>query len=70
MDAHHKRTGERMTYQKLAAASGLSIATLQSLAVRSSYNTTISTIERLCIALDCTPGDLLILSEAKDACVK
>lgn len=63
MDAYRTRTGERMTYQKLAAASGLSIATLQSLAARSEYNTRISTIERLCVALQCSPGDMLELTE-------
>lgn len=67
MEAYRTRTGERMTYQKLATASGLSIATLQSLAARSEYNTRISTIERLCVALHCSPGDMLELTEHDDA---
>lgn len=66
METYYRRTGERMTYQKLAAASGLSVATLQSLAARPGYNTRLSTVERLCIALRCTPGELLELSEVKD----
>jgi DNA-binding Xre family transcriptional regulator len=66
METHTRRTGERMTYQKLADASGLSVATLQSLAARPGYNTRLSTVERLCIALGCTPGELLELSEGQD----
>lgn len=63
MDAHRQRTGVRFTYQTLAEAAGLSISTLQSLAARPTYNTRLSTIERLCIALRCSPGDLLELTE-------
>jgi DNA-binding Xre family transcriptional regulator len=66
MEAHRKRTGVRFTYQTLAEASGLSISTLQSLAARPSYNTRLSTIERLCIALGCQPGDLLEVKESAD----
>ena len=64
IDAHKTRTGQKLTYQKLAEASGISVATLQSLAARPTYNTRISTIERLCIALQCAPGDLLELTES------
>ncbi|WP_186046464.1 helix-turn-helix domain-containing protein [Burkholderia gladioli] len=63
MEAYRKRTGVRFTYQTLAEASGLSVSTLQSLAARPTYNTRLSTIERLCIALGCQPGDLLELTE-------
>ncbi|WP_416638411.1 helix-turn-helix domain-containing protein [Pseudomonas sp. OHS18] len=66
MDAHRKRTGVRLTYQTLAEAAGLSVSTLQSLAARPSYNTRLSTIGRLCVALGCQPGELLELVEAKD----
>lgn len=66
MDAYRKRTGVRLTYQTLADATGLSIATLQSLATRPAYNTRLSTIERLCSALQCQPGDLLELTESTD----
>lgn len=59
MDSYRVRTGTRLTYETLAQLSGLSIATIQSLAARPSYNTTLSTIERLCCALHCQPGDLL-----------
>jgi DNA-binding Xre family transcriptional regulator len=70
MKAHQIRTGERLTYQKLAEVSGLSLATLQSLAARPGYNTRISTVERLCIALHCGPGELLELSEGPDGGAK
>ena len=62
MDAHRKKTGVRFTYRTLAAAAGLSVSTLQSLAARPAYNTRLSTVERLCVALDCGPGDLLELT--------
>jgi DNA-binding Xre family transcriptional regulator len=67
MEAHKQRTGARLTYQTLALASGLAVSTLQSLAVRPTYNTRLSTIERLCVALECQPGDLLELTEDADA---
>ncbi|QPO23995.1 helix-turn-helix transcriptional regulator [Pseudomonas sp. Y39-6] len=66
MEAHRQRTGTRMTYQTLAEASGLSVSTLQSLAARPTYNTRLSTIARLCVALHCQPGDLLELMESVD----
>lgn len=62
MDEYRLRTGERMTYEMLSVQTGLSRATLESLASRDSYNTRLSTIERLCHALDCTPGELLELN--------
>jgi DNA-binding Xre family transcriptional regulator len=61
MDLYRATTGKRLTYEDLAAACGLSVATLQSLGARHSYNTRLSTIARLCVALQCTPGDLLEL---------
>jgi len=56
---YQRRTGERLTYKDLACKTGLSKPTLESMAARRDYNTRLSTIEQLCIALDCTPGDLL-----------
>lgn len=67
MDSYRRRTGVRLTYRALAQAAGLSVSTLQSLAARPSYNTRLSTIGRLCVALECTPGDLLELAEDADA---
>ena len=68
MDEHRRRFGERMTYELLAERTSLSRATLESIASRDNYNTTLSTIEKLCRALDCQPGDLLeLMGEAEDA---
>lgn len=53
--------GERITYQSLARDTGLSRATLESLASRDGYNTRLSTVEKLCRALRCQPGDILEL---------
>lgn len=64
MDAHRDRTGTRHTYATLAEATGIAEATLQSLAARPSYNTRLSTIARLCTALECQPAELLELSKA------
>jgi DNA-binding Xre family transcriptional regulator len=47
----------------LAERTGLSRFSLESLATRESYNTTLDTVERICIALACEPGDLLELSD-------
>lgn len=67
MDAYRQRTGERLTYESLALLSGLSVSTLQSMAARPGYNTRLSTVEKLCLALGCEPGDLLELTIGKDA---
>ena len=61
MEQHRLRTGERVTYESLAQATGLSPRTLESLASRPGYNTTLDTVARLCCALGCEPGDLLVL---------
>lgn len=61
MEEHQRRTGERMTYELLAARTGLAKTTVESIAARRTYNTRLSTIEKLCIALGCAPGDLLEL---------
>ena len=61
MDDHRRRTGERMTYERLAQRTGLSRQTLESVASRPNYNSTLDTIAKLCRALGCQPGDLLVL---------
>jgi DNA-binding Xre family transcriptional regulator len=62
MKAYRRRKGVRVTYQTLSARTGLSVDTLQSLAARPGYNTRLSTIEKICRALECTPGELLQLT--------
>jgi DNA-binding Xre family transcriptional regulator len=62
MEEYRRRTGERMTYALLAKRTGLSRPTIESLASRHNYNTRLSTIEKVCVALDCQPADLLRLA--------
>ena len=62
MERYRERTGIRLTYTSLAQATGIAEDTLQSLAARPSYDTRLSTIARLCVALDCQPCDLLEFS--------
>lgn len=66
MEAHRRRTGVRVTYESLSRETGISIATLQSLAARSGYNTRLSTIAKICRALSCAPGSLLELQDDED----
>ena len=58
-----RRAFERMTYEKLATQTSISRATLESIASRDNYNTTLSTISKLCSALQCQPGELLELDQ-------
>ena len=66
MESRRRRTGERITYERLAQLTGLSRQTLESVASRPGYNSTLDTIARLCRALDCLPSYLLVL-EPKDS---
>ena len=61
IERYQQRTGVRLTYKILAEQTGISAETLQSLAARPGYNTRLSTVERLCLALECSPGELLEL---------
>jgi DNA-binding Xre family transcriptional regulator len=63
MVAYRQRTGEPLTYAQLAERTGLSRFSLESLGTRPSYNATLETIERICIALGCEPGDLLVIEQ-------
>ncbi len=67
IEEHERRTGTRLTYEGLSRRTGISVETLQSLATRSGYNTRLSTIEKLCRVLRCTPGDILELHMKKGA---
>jgi DNA-binding Xre family transcriptional regulator len=59
MEVYARRTGERLTYERLAVLSGVSRAALESLVGRQAYNPTLDVIDRLCDALSCTPAELL-----------
>ena len=61
IEGYRRRTGERMTYDLLAQKTGLSRTTVESLASRNSYNATLNTIAKVCVALECQPSDLLEL---------
>jgi DNA-binding Xre family transcriptional regulator len=67
MEDYQRRTGVRLTYPILSKRTSISVDTLQSIAARPGYNTRLSTIERLCRALGCGPGDLLELTRGKGA---
>ena len=59
METYRLRTGQRMTYARLAKATGLSRATLEAIGSRSNYNTTLETVDALCTALGCGLEELL-----------
>ena len=59
MEAYRRRTGERMTYAELAERTGISHATLRTIGSVLAYHPTLANIERICNALDVTPGDML-----------
>jgi transcriptional regulator with XRE-family HTH domain len=59
MEGYRLRTGERMTYEKLAALSGVSVGTLQSIGSRPGYHPTLANVERLCLALGVPIQDLV-----------
>jgi DNA-binding Xre family transcriptional regulator len=63
MERYRERHGERMTYEMLAERTGLSRATIESMATRVGYNASLRTIAKLCRALDCSPSDLLELHQ-------
>lgn len=59
LERFEARTGLRLTYDELARMTGLSRATVASLATRPAYNASLATIAKVCRALGCTPGELL-----------
>ena len=63
MERYRERHGERMTYEMLAERTGLSRATIESMATRVGYNASLRTIAKLCRVLDCLPSDLLELHQ-------
>lgn len=67
MESYRCRTGKRITHELLADRTGLSLATIQSLASRDNYNARLSTIEKVCRVLGCQPGELIELVELENA---
>ena len=58
-----KRTGTTLSYAELAERTGLARATIEALGSRSNYNTTLTTIDKLCQTLECGLSDLLEYTE-------
>lgn len=67
MRAYRQRTGETLTYQKLASQTGLARWTLESIATRANYNASLRVIAKICGALGCTLDDLLELERPSPA---
>ncbi len=63
MIAYKRRTAERMTYEILAERTGIAEGTLRNMGSQPGYNATVSTLTKICVALDVTPGDLLELTD-------
>ncbi|MGD8454346.1 MAG: helix-turn-helix transcriptional regulator [Phycisphaerae bacterium] len=59
MQAYKRRTGQRMTYQILAERTGVAKGTLEVIGKRLGYNATVNTLEKICLGLDVTFGDLV-----------
>lgn len=62
MKVYRHKTGRRLTYEQLSKMTGISRATLESIATRRNYNPTLATIDKLCAALNVEPGELLELA--------
>ena len=52
MDLYRIKTGNRLSYLRLSKMSGVAEGTLNSIASRIDYNPNLSTIDKLCRALD------------------
>lgn len=63
MDTYEARTGTRVSYGDIAEATGLSLATVQSIGSRGYYNATLRVVAQLCVTLHVSPGELLELRE-------
>ena len=59
MEEYHRRTGHKITYAHLSEMTGIAKGTLQQIGSRLDYHPTLGNIEKLCRALDVTPGFLL-----------
>lgn len=59
MEAYRRKTGERMTYRRLAERTGIAQGTLEVIGRRLGYNATLATIEKICHALEVPLHDML-----------
>ena len=61
MEAYRLRTGDRLTYEKLAQMSGIGEGTLHSIGGRLGYQPNLATVERICRTLEVPLHDMLEL---------
>ena len=59
MENYRLETGKRLTYAELANMSGIGAGTLSSIGSRLDYQANLATVEKLCLTLDISLGDLL-----------
>ena len=65
MRAYKRQRGEKMTYDTLAAATGIGTGTLRAIQNREDYNTTIDTLDKICRELKVTPGEIIVFDPTK-----
>ncbi len=58
-EAYRRRTGQRMTYERLADLTGIAHSTLRSIGSRLGYRPTLANVEKLCRALEVPLHDML-----------
>ncbi len=59
MERYRVRKRRRMTYAQLSEKTSIAVPTLRAIGSRLGYHPTLGNIEKICRALDVTPGDLL-----------
>lgn len=63
VERYKRLTDEEMNYAILADRTGLSEGTLRNIGARAPYNATLETIEKICRALEVSPGFLLHMKD-------
>src|SRR5262245_24889914 len=59
MLSYERRTGERMTYEKLSDRTGIAVDTLSAIGTKSGYNATIHKVAMICQVLGVEISDLV-----------
>ena len=59
MEAYRRRSGKRMTYERLAELTGIAKGTLHQMGRRLDYHPTLANVEKLCAALETPLGGML-----------
>lgn len=63
IEAYRRRTFQKLTYEGLSSRCGVSVSVLKKIATVWKYRPSLDTIEKICRALEVTPGDLLELMD-------